>query len=338
MMLRILATTLLLFSLIGCEEEINPDDYKTESTGLRGEVLVFMDDFYWKKEPGQITQQYFEKFLYGTPQLETQLSVRNYPLKNFNRNHKVNRNILLVKFDKELTSLTYDILKDKWAKNQLYIEIKTPNIEEYEVFMLNRGEVLANLFLTEERERLQSHFSKRKSEPAVKQIQSKHQLKITFPKDFRVSENKKDFVWATYERMVTRQGRTFDMQQGFFIYHYPYTSDSTFYTQKLIEKRNEVLQQHVKGDTDDVYMTTQMMKNFEPKADTVNLNGKFAILMRGQYRMENDFGFGGPFISLTTLDEKRNRVVTIEGYVFAPNSPKRELIRDLEAILYSLEF
>jgi hypothetical protein len=60
--------------------------------------------------------------------------------------------------------------------------------------------------------------------------------------------------------------------------------------------------------------------------------------MRGQFRMENDFGFGGPFISLTTLDEKRNRVVTIEGYVFAPNSPKRELIRDLEAILYSLEF
>jgi hypothetical protein len=338
MMLRILATTLLLCSLISCDSDINPDDYKTDSSGLRGEVLVLMDDFYWEKEAGQIVQTYFQRYLHGTPQLEEQLTVVAYPLKNFNRNHKSNRNILFVRFDEQYDKLSYDIYRNKWVKNQLYIEVKSPNMESFVAFMESSGTTLVNLYLTEERVRLQSYHDKKKSEPAIKQIENKHQLRITFPKEFRVSENKKDFVWATYERMVTRQGRTFDLQQGFFIYHYPYESDSTFYLDKLIEKRNEVLHEHVKGDTDDVYMTTQMMKNFEPRMDTVSLNGKFAIVMRGQYRMENDFGFGGPFISLTTLDEKRKRVITVEGYVFAPNSPKRELIRDLEAIIYSLEF
>ena len=53
--------------------------------------------------------------------------------------------------------------------------------------------------------------------------------------------------------------------------------------------------------------------------------------------MENGF-MGGPFVSLTTLDKKRNRVVTIEGYVFAPKFKKRDYIKEVEAIIYSTKF
>jgi hypothetical protein len=46
---------------------------------------------------------------------------------------------------------------------------------------------------------------------------------------------------------------------------------------------------------------------------------------------------GGPFISLVQLDEKRNKIITVDGFVFAPAHKKRELIRQMEAILYSLK-
>ncbi|MFP5470601.1 MAG: DUF4837 family protein [Bacteroidia bacterium] len=332
-----LFTILLLFVFSSCSSDIKSDDFKTDSSGMRGEVLIFMDEFYWEREAGQEIQKYFGRNLHGTPQAEPILEIRNYPLKNFNRNHKANRNIVYVKFDKELSKLSHQILRDKWVKNQLYVEIKSPSVEDFIAFMDKNGITIVEMFLLEERKRVAAYFNSLKSEPAIKKIEEKHKLRVVFPKDYNVGENKTDFVWATNERMITRQGRTFDLQQGFFVYHYPYTSDSTFHLSKLIEKRNSVLKKHVKGGTDDVYMTTQMMNGYQPKADTVNLNGKFAVEIRGQYRMENDF-MGGPFISLTTLDEKNNRVITVEGYVFAPNSPKRELIRDLEAILYSLEF
>ena len=45
---------------------------------------------------------------------------------------------------------------------------------------------------------------------------------------------------------------------------------------------------------------------------------------------------GGPYYSLTRLDEVNQRVVTIEGFVFAPATNKRNAIRALEAVAHSM--
>ncbi len=47
---------------------------------------------------------------------------------------------------------------------------------------------------------------------------------------------------------------------------------------------------------------------------------------------------GGPFISLSTFDKERNRIVTVEGFVYAPKFDKRNYLRQVEAILYTLDF
>jgi hypothetical protein len=53
--------------------------------------------------------------------------------------------------------------------------------------------------------------------------------------------------------------------------------------------------------------------------------------------MENAL-MGGPFMSLTMYDEKRDRIVTVDGYVFAPYFRKMEYMREVEAILRSFTF
>jgi len=58
--------------------------------------------------------------------------------------------------------------------------------------------------------------------------------------------------------------------------------------------------------------------------------------IRGLWRVENAF-MGGPFVSLSTVDETRNRVVTVEGFVYAPKADKRNLMRQVEAVVYSLQ-
>ena len=47
---------------------------------------------------------------------------------------------------------------------------------------------------------------------------------------------------------------------------------------------------------------------------------------------------GGPFVSITTLDTKNSRMITIDGYVFAPEFDKREYLREVEAIIKSAKF
>jgi hypothetical protein len=45
---------------------------------------------------------------------------------------------------------------------------------------------------------------------------------------------------------------------------------------------------------------------------------------------------GGPFVSLSTVDEERRELITVEGFVYAPQFNKRDYLRELEAIVFSL--
>ena len=51
--------------------------------------------------------------------------------------------------------------------------------------------------------------------------------------------------------------------------------------------------------------------------------------------MRNE-AMGGPFVSHSRVDEKNNRVITVEGFVYAPEKMKRGLMRRLEGSLYTL--
>jgi hypothetical protein len=53
--------------------------------------------------------------------------------------------------------------------------------------------------------------------------------------------------------------------------------------------------------------------------------------------MENAF-MGGPFVSVTTYDERRGMIVTVEGFVFAPKFDKREYLREVEACVKSMHY
>ena len=45
---------------------------------------------------------------------------------------------------------------------------------------------------------------------------------------------------------------------------------------------------------------------------------------------------GGPFVSHSSVDTVNNRIIVVEGFVYAPEKMKRTMIRRLEAALYTL--
>jgi len=53
--------------------------------------------------------------------------------------------------------------------------------------------------------------------------------------------------------------------------------------------------------------------------------------------MEGD-KMGGPFVSHALLDKKKGRVIVAESFVYAPESKKANLIRRMEAALFTLRF
>ena len=63
--------------------------------------------------------------------------------------------------------------------------------------------------------------------------------------------------------------------------------------------------------------------------------GRYVMEARGFWEMKNDM-MGGPFVSHSSVDTVNNRVIVVEGFVYAPEKMKRTMIRRLEAALYTL--
>ena len=118
------------------------------------------------------------------------------------------------------------------------------------------------------------------------------------------------------------------------IYTYPYTDKNTFTPEYLNAKRDSVMKINIPGGPEGSYMGTQEVD--PPVFTGMNVKGKFAAEIRGLWEIKGDV-MGGPFVSLTRLDEVNQRVVTVEVFVYAPEVDKRNLLRHNEAALYSLE-
>ena len=57
--------------------------------------------------------------------------------------------------------------------------------------------------------------------------------------------------------------------------------------------------------------------------------------VRGLWDMHGGF-MGGPFVAQVRVDSVARKVVCAEGFVFSPNSAKRDLLRSVEAGLRTL--
>lgn len=68
----------------------------------------------------------------------------------------------------------------------------------------------------------------------------------------------------------------------------------------------------------------------------IKVNGLKIIEIRNLWKIENDY-MGGPFINYTIINESTNKVIGIDGFVYAPQFDKRDYLRQLEAILTSVE-
>jgi len=143
---------------------------------------------------------------------------------------------------------------------------------------------------------------------------------------FQIAEQKEDFIWLRYETPA--------ISQGIILYTFPYVSDSAFTENYLLKVRDSVLRANVPGPTEGSYMTTE--RRIEQVQNIIKHNGNYASEMRGLWRLRNDY-MGGPYISLAELDAANQRIVVAFGYVYAPSKDKRNYLRQVEAMIYSLK-
>jgi len=318
----------IVISITSCDE-INERVLPTIS-GKSGDLLVVVDSNYWNYKTGAAIQTIFSTEQVGLPQREAKFNLIKIPHRSFARIFHTMRNVIMVDIDpKKKTKIS--ISEDVWAETQLVVTITAPDDKTAAATIKKNAATLLDYFNDRERKRLQSKYRVNANSKNAKYLEKQFGVKISLDDLYVVAKETDDFIWMRKDKMAGEH----PISYGMMIYTYPYTSDSTFDVHQLVAKRNEMTKEHVVGSVEGSYVQTYL--EYVPREKEINLKGIYVKELRGLWQMKGDF-MGGPFVSYTMVDEPNNRVITIDGYIYAPKFDKRELIRELEALALTVNF
>jgi hypothetical protein len=155
------------------------------------------------------------------------------------------------------------------------------------------------------------------------------EMKVPF--GYQLVMNEPDFLWV---RQINPQD-----DKDIFIARKKYTSPEQFKKDSLIAFRDEVCRKNIFEDPErsDTYLLTETSIPYKPVITReINFNKKFAVEMRGLWRT-NNLTMGGPFLGYAFVDEAQGLLYYIEGFTFSPGKDQREIMRELETILYTFK-
>lgn len=295
-------------------------------TGNANELVVVISNDSWNGVPGNLIKETLGQVQLALPQDEPLFDLVNVPPAGFKSIFKSTRNIVEVHISSTVSEPVLEFKDDVWAYPQATLKIKAKNVQEFEAFYKKNSDVIMSYFLAAEKERLTMNYTKYYEKGIYNVLSRDYGITMKVPPGFVIASQDKNFIWYKYE--------TPDISQGIVLYTIPYESDSTFTANYLVIARDSVLKARIPGPTNGSYMATE--KRIIQLHNIFEHNGNYASEMRGLWRLENDF-MGGPFVSLAELDASNQRVIVAFGYVYAPSKEKRNLLRQVEAMIYTLK-
>lgn len=274
--------------------------------------------------------------IYGLPQMEPYFTTMFVPTSQFDDLLKSTRNILLVDVNpQKYTHIKATKSRDVWSQPQAMLRIQAPSDEEFLAYWQENGEKIREWFVQEELAR-QLHFYRASTNKTARAKLQKKGYDLLIPEDFMLIMDTTiagtDVLWCCNNKGP--------MRKDILVYAFPYTAQEQFSNDSIIAKRNAVLGRLVSAQVEGSHMGTEY-KHFPPVSRQVaalrdSIGGFYGIETRGLWKIEDGEAMGGPFVSLTRLDQVNGRVVTAETFLFAPGQKKRNALRQNEAILYSL--
>jgi hypothetical protein len=295
--------------------------------GKSGSILIIIDEQNWEGKIGDELRTTFSRPITTLPQPEPMFNIIQVTAAGFSNTFKPFRNILITRVSDEYNKAYFQVEKDLWSENQLVIKAFAPTKERLLQVIRSKSQEMVNLFKNIELERWMNYQKKNLNKEAVNRLAKKHSIHLNIPKGYNIDSDTNDFVWIAHEAPTT--------SQGILLYYYDYDKNQKLTKDFLLKKRNSYLKKYVPGEHPGSYMSTE--NQFPPIAKEFTYNNRFFIELKGLWKLEGEGFMGGPFINLTTIDTINNRIVTTDGYVYAPNQDKKSLYWQVEAILYSLQ-
>lgn len=300
-----------------------------ESTGKYGEVLVVVDTLYENGLSGEQLRKIFNEAMPGLPQEETMFRMSTIAPESVKSILKRSRNLLKLNIEKgRKTNIAIE--RNVWAKNQLMIQITAESDEVAARILKKNRQTIRDYYNEEELNRLQKQFAKKPQKELIEEVKERYGITLLIPPGFLMMQKAEEGFWIKKEKRLGEH----QIIQGISFFSEPYTGDSLFSKNNIYSSRNRFTRQNIEGFRDSSFMA--VYEPYPADIEEQNFNGNYAKTYRGLWNMKNDF-MGGPFFHFATVDTVSKKLIHLDGFVYAPKFNKREYVRELEAIIKTLE-
>ncbi len=311
-----------LLLLASCsKEQIFP-----QASGRPYEVLVVLDNKTWEAPAGRALFDILDTDVPCLPQSERSFHITQIEPKDLSANFSIFRNIIQVNIDKSQFSRTgMHFSRNKYAMDQIVLTINSPSEDDFQQFCIKHKQEVLDFLTRTEMNRLIKELETKYSKVTYDLAWQVFTCRFYAPKELKAYKKGTQFFWTS--------NNTASGLENICMYSYPYEGPETFNKEYMTAKRDSVMKLNLPGEKPGMYMKTDTLCTI---TKPIVVHNRYAMEMRGLWYMENDC-MGGPFVSHSRVDTETNRVIVVEGFVYAPEKMKRGLIRRLEGSLYTLQ-
>ena len=296
-----------------------PKEVHPRATGAIDEVLVVCGDTLWNAGVNEGVRKALDKEF---PMLFPEESVFSFVRvkgRGVTELLKRSRNLLMIR---KANRNSFESVQNKYAQPQDMFVITGKTIADIDAILSEFKDSIVHSYYQSDLVYLQSQIKRANQSDDVGLKEMGVYLEV--PDDYMHVVNARAFQWF---RKNILKGSSYNV----IVYESPWDAHRRIDANTMVKLRDSCVSRFVEGDAGS-RMITEDRAGLHPEVKTVRWGKRSLAQMRGLWKMDKAF-FGGPFLSYWCADEAHKRLVTVEGFLFAPNEEKRNMMIQLEAIL-----
>lgn len=301
------------------------DEEHAESIGNINEISIVINDELWSGDVGDSVRRKFAAPVEGLTQEEPLFTLNQYHEDTFDEALKKGRNIIIINKGKERKFATK---KNSYCSPQNVFSISGETIDDLlDLIDMHSDEIIRKIKQTE----ITEHQERNIEAGLLDDTRLKEQfgVSIMIPETYNYALENDSFIWLKKD---IPSGNT-----NILLYKVPYCAiehDKTI-LMNIINMRDSIGTLYIHGQDSGTYMKTE--EAYAPYLFMTSFKNKRAFETRGNWEMENDYMMG-PFLNYAIRNDEHTCYTVVEGFIYSPSSPKRDLIIELESIIKSLQF
>ena len=324
----IIITILTLITLTGCRVKSGQEAKTT--VGRDYQVVVICDDDAWKGDLSMAVCDLLEEDIPGLVRPESYFDiVKQVSSQNATDADKRHGILFVIKLTPSNDAPSYKLTSDIYAHPQLILTLTASNVEQAVKYIESHTTELRDIMMASEREEA---LKDAKGKPA-KQLMA----------DFKESTGYGMFIPHSFSKAnpadesITWYIRDYkNKAQYIFAFKTDYNPDASIATEssEIVNAINTKFNTISSKDVNGSYMQVDLYRPIA--ADLIEVNGQAMLELRGCWEVAHDY-MGGSFTAYTIFDPTTSSATVIIFALYAPEDAQRNLMREMEALIYTLE-